>query len=107
MISAAKSRVAFLHTPEHCFLKELECGVGQSCSGYFFEVHTDIVGNPRVPLRVLIELFFAPVAAEMEFLVLMGAGEFRIVFINDCQTDGIGCHNDVPRNSILGSGFCL
>jgi hypothetical protein len=58
----------------------------------FFQVDTDIIGYPRVSLRVLIELVLAPGAAEMIFQVFMGAGIFRIFFINYHQTYRIGTH---------------
>ena len=40
------------------------------------------MGYSRKPLRVLIELFLAPVAAEEIFLVFMDTGKFCILFIN-------------------------
>jgi hypothetical protein len=68
-----------------------------SRSGHVFQVDTDIGRNTRISLRVLFKLLFAPVAAEVIFQVFMGAGEFRIFFINYHQTDGIGCHEIFPR----------
>ena len=60
--------------------------------GRFFQVNTDIDSQPGIPLRVFLELFFAPVTAEVIFVVLMSDGKFCIFFINDHETDGIGCH---------------
>lgn len=57
------------------------------------QVNTDIMGNPGVTFRVLLEPFPAIVAAEIIFLVLIFAHKLCIVFINDGKADRIGCHN--------------
>jgi hypothetical protein len=58
----------------------------------FPEVDTHIDSKPGIPFRVFIKLRPAPVTAEIILLVFIGAGEFRIFFVNNHKTDGIGCH---------------
>jgi hypothetical protein len=60
--------------------------------GRFFQVNPCIDSQPGIPLRIFLELLFAPVTAEIIFLVFEGTGEFRILFINYHETDRIGCH---------------
>jgi hypothetical protein len=64
----------------------------RSGSGSLLQIDRDVVGDPGITLRVLIELFLAPVAAEIIFLVLVDTGELCIVLVDDHQTYGIGCH---------------
>jgi hypothetical protein len=51
------------------------------------------MSDTGVPLRILFELLFAVITAEIVFLVLVHSGELCIILINNCQTYGIGCHN--------------
>ena len=57
------------------------------------QVNPGIDSQPGIPLRIFFELLFAPVAAEIIFLVLVRDREFCILFINYHQTDGIGTHD--------------
>lgn len=71
-------------------------------SGRSFQLSPGIDSQPGIPLRIFFELLFAPVAAEIIFLVLVRGREFCILFINYHQTDGIGCHG-VYLIPVLGS----
>jgi hypothetical protein len=55
------------------------------------------MGYPGVTFRVHLELFLAIVATEIISLVLVFTCILRIVFINDGQADGIGCHFEILR----------
>jgi hypothetical protein len=96
MQSARRTGNDFLE--EYRIVKKPEPGYpGSGWLSHFFQVDADVIGDPAVPLRVLIELFLAPVAAEVIFLIFIGTGELCIFFIEDHQADWIGWHYVLPR----------
>ena len=78
---------------------------GQYRSRNVFQVDTEIGRKTRISLRVLFKLLFAPVAAEVIFLVFVHTGELSIFFINYHQTDGIGTHDSSLILLIIGICF--
>jgi hypothetical protein len=83
----------FLTSIRWSFFMILGAGTRSNPVTWGIQVDTDLMGNPGVTFRVLLELFPAIVTAEIVFLVLVFARILCTVFINDGQTDWIGCHS--------------